>query len=416
MSKRKLILASGLVLILTGCFAPNSNNVVVMETTLAENEIDSEQTSGVKVASSQTSFDFSMVETLPEEPDWENTESAMQEVLNYRIPDKLEKQVSDILSKKVEDTTIFLDYFIGNNVIFTVYKNAIVDDTPTYSLGVEPTALFQHDDNLVVATFLSHNRTLQLYTYNENGLITKEEKQIDTFLLDFVKVIGTTQDFSVVYDTHAKELICVQYGIALGKGVKTSQKWLQALYQSSCWNTGFIYDNTLIYPILFENETGICFALCEIAKPFVPSKTNLFTYWYSDPLSYNVYNNELYLVKNASDCISLYNYNGNHPIAIQTIVVWGDELKLQREIIRYDDFENIQLSHYSDNREGIALSFKSGQLYGEFTSTYHLDEMVSDGCFKESITPLPAYDACYDCNTWAEAMEIIEFSQKHSRP
>lgn len=421
MSRRKLILAFGMVLTLTGCFAPHSTNVVVKESeTTVETDAEVEQTSGIKIASSQASFDFSLVETLPEEPDWENTASAMQQLLEYTIPEELEKQANAILSKRIKvgphSSSIILDYCINNNVAFTIYKDAIASDTPSFTLGVEPTALFQHNNNLVVATFLSHTRSLLLYTYDENGLIAKEEKQIDTFLLDFVKVVGTAQDFTVIYDTHSKELVCIQYGIALGKGFKTSQKCLQALYQSSCWNTGFIYDNTLIFPILFKNETGIRFELCEIAKPFVASDTNLFTYLYLDPMAYNVYNNELYLVTNAYDSISLYNYNGNEPITIQTIVVKEDELNIQKENIDYDAFRDIQLSHYSNNREGISINFDFGHLYGEFTSTYQLDEMVADGCFKEYMTPPPAYDACYNCKTWTEAMEIIDFSKKHSRP
>lgn len=400
---KKALFVLGALLFLSSC--TNTRAVNTSASTCVNSEDEPTVDSSTNLAPSieldslenSVQFDFKIVETLPVEPNWEDFD-ALKQLFSTNIPEQF-----------LPFDANRQNYYIHDEIVLTIHKNKTDN---TYHIGDVPTALFQKDGLLVVASFYSHNRSLHLDRYDSNGLVSSCEMNADIIGEENCKIIGTTEDFTVVYRLNSQELLCFEGSKIIGKSIKTSPELLEAFWSSPHWNTGFIYQDTLFYPILFKEESGISFQFYEVATNVAHAQGNLFSYAYLHPFSYNIYSNELYIIENAKECLVLYNHEKEQPIAISTLVVNGGNVNTRKQIISYDDLTDIILSYSQDGHVNLSaeIPFLGCQIYGDFLSKYSITQLSKNTYFHEFL--LVPYDTSYFFNTWEKAQKMIDFSRK----
>jgi hypothetical protein len=284
---------------LTGCSSTRSYVVHDVTSPISKGAVETSESNRIIEQNSgyvALNFDFSLVETLKEAPDWIG-DAAEEYYYNNKFPD----WIIDDYNKFVAETNLYkLQYCYHGNDILTV-SSSDIDDVTDFKL-------FNKNGNLRYESFEPDLRELFWIEFNETGNRTIGTCNVDTLALDNVTIVGKTEDFTIV--KRGDETECL-YCVRFSKFIDTisislpPSELVDHLFDAPYKDFGYVEYNSLMFPVLFNTENGMHFELCKIASMPGTASVNGCSTTTVDSIPYVFYAGIGYFIKNASEYIEL---------------------------------------------------------------------------------------------------------------
>lgn len=308
---KKLFGVIGVFFVLISCIFVRPINTPTVVTACNENHISFD-------------FNFSRTQDLNEIPNWTD-DTAIEQYYENNLPDWV-----------VEDYNTFakaygikqLRYYIGNELITKFFADEI--NNVVFKL-------FKHNGNLYYANLKPNIRELEWTEFDINGKIGHGVLNIDTTGLTNFYLVGRTQDFSIIQlDGDLNKLHCVKSSsflenltIALPKNQKITRELLDAPYR--CF--GYVHNNSLIFPVIFKDKTGMRLELCTISTEAEISCSEISTMTVNS-ISRVFYGNTFYSIENADKyiCVDIIDENGKYN-TIYVAIVNDDNIKIKKTAV-----------------------------------------------------------------------------------